>query len=72
MVGKYFSKGMWLTAAVLFFLLGIAGVLLPILPGFVFFGLSGIALMRSSTRFDAWIRRQAFFQTLRRLFHRHR
>lgn len=72
MVGKLFNKGAWLAAAIFFFLMGIAGVLLPILPGFVFFGLCGVALMKTSTRFDAWVRRQAFAQRIRRFLHRRR
>jgi len=72
MFRKTLSKGYWLTIGILLFLLGIIGALLPIMPGFIFFGLSGLAFMRCSTRFDAWVRRQHWIIRLRERFRQFR
>jgi uncharacterized protein len=44
-------------AGCMFFLIGIAGIVLPLLPGVVFLILAAACFSRSSTRFEGWLLR---------------
>lgn len=64
---KHLHRGLWLTAGVASLLLGTAGVLLPVLPGFFFFLVALACFMRCSRRFNALIRRRRWYVRLRAL-----
>ncbi len=69
---KHIHRGLWLTAGILSVLIGFAGILLPVLPGFFFFLLALACFMRCSQRFNALIRRRRWYVRLRALRLRHR
>ena len=57
-------KVIYLVIAVVCFMVGLAGLILPIIPGFLFF-LGGIFyLSKVSTRFKYWAERQPVLQKL--------
>jgi len=59
------KKGIWLSAGILFLLLAIIGLLLPVIPQLPFFLVSVFCFMRCSNRFNAWIRKQHWFQHIK-------
>jgi uncharacterized membrane protein YbaN (DUF454 family) len=63
-----FHRGLWLAAGLLFLLLGIIGLLLPIIPQIPFFLAAIFCFMRCSTRFRTWMEKQAWFIRLRKRF----
>lgn len=63
-----FHRGLWMAAGFLFLLLGIIGLLLPVVPQLPFFMASIICFMRCSKRFNAWMVKQAWFIRLRTRF----
>lgn len=65
---KTIHRGLWLTAGVFFLLLGIIGLLLPVMPQLPFFLLAIICFMRCSRRFNGWMERQPWFIRLRMRF----
>ena len=68
MLKKTFHRGLWLTAGLLFSLLGLTGLLLPIIPQIPFFLAAIFCFMRCSTRFRTWMEKQAWFIRLRARF----
>lgn len=69
---KHIHRGLWIAAGLLLVLLGIIGVILPVMPGLVFFAMAVPAFMRGSKRFNAWMEKQAWFIRLRDRHRRHR
>ena len=69
---KHIHRGLWLTAGLLFLLLGVIGLLLPLVPQLPFFLLSLVCFMRCSRRLNAWIERQPWFIRLRTRLHSRR
>lgn len=61
-------RGLWLAAALFFFLLGAIGLLLPVVPQIPFLLASALCLMRCSKRFNAWMEHQPWFHRLRARF----
>jgi hypothetical protein len=49
------ARGLWLAAGILLTGIGIAGIVLPLLPGVVFLILAAACFARSSPRLEAWI-----------------
>lgn len=48
---------LWTVAGTVFLALGVAGVILPLMPGTVFLLLASICFLRGSTRLHAWLMR---------------
>ncbi len=69
---KTFHRGLWMITGVFFLLLGVVGVLLPVLPGFVFFILALFSFMRCSVRLNIWMEKQPWFTRLRTRFRNRR
>ncbi len=69
---KTVHRGLWLTAGLGFVALGIIGILLPIMPGFIFFAMAVPAFMRCSKRFNAWIKKQRWFIRLRAWYQKYK
>jgi uncharacterized membrane protein YbaN (DUF454 family) len=65
-VFKTIHRGLWLVMGIFFLFLGVIGVLLPVLPGFVFFILALLSFMRCSKRFNAWMEKQPWFARFRK------
>ena len=66
---KLIHRGLWLTAGVFFTLLGIIGLLLPVVPQVPFFIAAIICFMRCSNRFRNWMENKPWFVRLRARFH---
>ena len=70
---KHIHRGLWLTAGLLLTLLGVIGILLPVMPGMIFLAMAVPAFMRCSRRFNAWVERQHWLTRLRARYRaRHR
>jgi len=69
---KTFHRGLWLAAGVFFALLGIVGLLLPIIPQLPFFLVAILCFMRCSKRFTGWMEKKVWFVRLRTRFHKMR
>jgi hypothetical protein len=65
-----FHSGLWFTAGITLMLLGIIGLLLPVIPQVPFFLAAILCLMRGSTRLHHWMEKQPLFTRLRRHFKR--
>ena len=65
---KHIHRGLWLTAGIFFLLLGIIGLLLPVMPQIPFFMAAILCFMRCSKRFNGWMERQPWFIRLRLRF----
>ena len=52
---KEFKKILFLIFGIFFFLLGIAGIILPIIPGIPFFLVSLVFFVKSSKKFIRWM-----------------
>lgn len=61
MLKKALHRGLWLAAGVFFLLLGIIGLLLPIVPQMLFFLLALLCFMRTSKRFTAWVEGRSWY-----------
>jgi uncharacterized membrane protein YbaN (DUF454 family) len=73
MIHKHVTKGLWLGLGLLFLVLAVIGLMLPVVPQLSFLLISLLCFMRCSQRVDAWIRRQRWFEKIRKhLPHRHR
>lgn len=59
---SYAKKTCWLTAAVIFFVLGIIGIILPIIPQIPFLIIAFFCLSKGAPRFHQWIRSRRFYQ----------
>ncbi|WP_194190196.1 DUF454 family protein [Clostridium chrysemydis] len=46
----------YIIIAILSFVIGVIGVVLPIIPAYIFFGITVFSLMRVSKKFSAWIK----------------
>jgi hypothetical protein len=66
---KHIHRGLWLAAGLFFVLLGIIGLMLPVVPQLPFFLAAALCFARCSKRFNAWLERQAWFVRLRNRFH---
>ena len=58
----YTKKLCWLLSAVLFLVLGLVGIVLPILPQVPFLIISFICLSKFSPKIHHWIRQRHFYQ----------
>lgn len=63
-------RGLWLTAGLFFMLLGLIGLLLPVVPQLPFFLAAIVCFMRCSRRFNNWMEKQPWFIRLRARFHK--
>ena len=62
---KTIHRGLWLASGLFFVLLGVVGLLLPVVPQLPFFMAAIICFMRCSKRFNAWMEKQPWFVRLR-------
>lgn len=67
---KHIHRGLWLTAGIFFLLLGLVGLMLPVVPQLPFFLLAVFSFMRCSARFTAWMEQRPWFMRLKHRFHR--
>jgi hypothetical protein len=65
---KTIHRGLWLASGMFFLLLGIIGLLLPVVPQLPFFLAAIICFMRCSVRFTAWMEKKSWFVRLRARF----
>ncbi len=65
-------RGLWSTTGVICIVLGIIGVILPIMPGLIFFVLAILCFMECSHRFRIWMEGQYWFTKVREILHRYR
>ena len=65
---RTFHRGLWLLAGLFFLLLGIIGLLLPVIPQLPFFLASILCFMRCSKRFNGWMEKKPWFIRLRARF----
>lgn len=57
-----FHKAFWLILALVLFICGIVGLLLPIIPQVPFFFGAAWSLTKASSRFENWLHRQRWYQ----------
>jgi len=72
MLKRTVKKVIWLSLGSLFLLLTIIGLLLPVIPQLPFFLLSVFCFMRSSSRFNAWMHRQHWFERIKKYLPHHK
>ena len=65
---KTFHRGLWLLAGFLFLLLGVIGLLLPVVPQLPFFLAAILCFMHCSKRFNSWMEKKPWFIRLRARF----
>jgi uncharacterized membrane protein YbaN (DUF454 family) len=65
---RTFRRGLWLTAGVLFVILGTIGLMLPVVPQVPFFLAAILCFMRCSRRFTVWMEKKPWFVRLRARF----
>jgi hypothetical protein len=65
---KTIHRGLWLAAGLFFTLLGLIGLMLPVVPQLLFFLAATLCFMRFSKRFNDWMERQPWFIRLRARF----
>ena len=65
---KTFHHGLWLLTGLFFLLLGVIGLLLPVVPQLPFFLASILCFMRCSKRFNGWMEKKLWFIRLRTRF----
>jgi len=54
---NWFKRLVYTTVAGLFIILGIVGLVIPVIPGIVFLVLAAVVLARVSRRVDGWVKR---------------
>ncbi len=62
---KTLHRGFWLASGLFLFLLGIIGLLLPVVPQIPFLLAALFCFMRSSRRFKAWMEKKSWFIRMR-------
>jgi len=62
---KTLHRGFWFASGLFFLLLGIIGLLLPVVPQIPFLLAALFCFMRSSRRFKAWMEKKTWFIRLR-------
>lgn len=62
---QHIHRGLWLAAGLFFAVLGLIGLMLPIVPQLPFFIAAIICFMHCSNRFNAWMEKQGWFIRLR-------
>jgi hypothetical protein len=65
---KHIHRGLWLATGAAFTLLGIIGLLLPVVPQLPFFLAALLCFMRCSKRLNGWMEKQPWFIQLRKRF----
>lgn len=55
-----FGGTVYVVAAVVCIVVGIIGLLVPVIPGVIFLAIAAIFLARVSTRMDRWVKRSPF------------
>ena len=68
MIIRHIHRGLWLAAGLVFVLLGLLGLMLPVVPQIPFFLTALLCFMRCSKRFNRWMDGQAWFIRLRERF----
>jgi uncharacterized membrane protein YbaN (DUF454 family) len=63
---KTIHRGLWFTAGISLMLLGIIGLLLPVIPQVPFLLAAILCFMRGSKRFHNWMGRQSGFTRLQK------
>ncbi|MGX5377700.1 YbaN family protein [Ligilactobacillus sp. LYQ135] len=58
----YAKKTCWLIVAIIFFVLGIIGLIFPVIPQVPFLLIAFFSLSKGSPKFHAWIRERKFYQ----------
>ena len=66
---SWFTKSFYLVLIACFLVLGVVGLVLPVIPGLVFLFLAVLVLTKVSTRFNAFAGGQAWFRHMRRRWH---
>ncbi len=69
---KHIHRGLWLLAGIFFVLLGVIGLLLPVMPQIPFFLAAILCFMRYSNRFNSWMEKQPWFIRLHARWHKKR
>jgi uncharacterized protein len=67
---KHIHHGLWLTAGLFLSVLGIIGLMLPVIPQLPFFLAAILCFMRCSKRFNSWMEKQTWFVRLRKRLRR--
>ncbi|NOU36184.1 MAG: DUF454 family protein [Kiritimatiellaceae bacterium] len=65
---KTIHRGLWLAAGLIFVLLGIIGLMLPVVPQIPFFLAAVLCFMRCSGRFSNWMEKKPWFVRFRARF----
>lgn len=65
---KTIHRGLWLTAGLLFLIIGAIGLVLPIVPQLPFFLAAILCFMRCSVRFRNWMEKKEWFIRLHTRF----
>lgn len=66
---SWFTKSFYLVLTGCFLVLGVVGLVLPIIPGLVFLFLAVLVLTKVSTRFNAFAGGLTWFRHMRRRWH---
>lgn len=66
---SWFTKSFYLVLTACFLVLGVVGLVLPVIPGLVFLFLAVLVLTKVSTRFNALAGGHAWFRQMRRRWH---
>lgn len=62
----FIVKAVVLTVVVLFLIIGLIGLVLPIIPGILFLGLAALLMSKVSSRFADYLEENPLWQKLRR------
>jgi uncharacterized membrane protein YbaN (DUF454 family) len=65
---RTFHRGLWLTAGLFFTLLGIIGLMLPVVPQLPFLLAALVCFMRCSARLTGWVEGKPWFIRMRARF----
>ena len=58
----YAKKTCWLVVSIIFFVLGVIGLVFPIIPQIPFLLIAFFCLSKGSPKVHAWIRKRKFYQ----------